>query len=649
MIFSFKQGKGLTLDQAMATEWLETNALGGYASSSILGNTRKYHGLLIASLTNLPSKYVLLSAIEDCIIVDEQKHYLTAHHYPNYLQDGSFECLQEFILDTHPIYKFQFDGFALTKEILMLHKENSVLIKYQVKAPNQKLKFLIRPLFACRDFHELTKENSSLNLEGSTCQQGIKFNCYVNMPSLFIQTDKGFPWQTELLWYRNFIYLQERERGYPFTEDLFTPFKLECILENEEEFIVAFGVDVQQTNLKEKWNHEIIRRQKLNQSLSGSELQKQLKKTGRSFINEVDEYYGITAGYHWFFEWGRDAMISLPGLTLYSGLEEICFKVLKKFAGQEKDGLIPNFLGATKAQNAYNSVDASLWLVWAVQQYYLKTKDLKGIKKDLWPVLCAIFKAYSNGTSYNIKMQSDGLLYAGDVKTNLTWMDAAIHNQAITPRYGLQVEVNALWFNALCFMRAIAAMMLDPIRTELDKIIVEIKKSFITTFWNKELEYLYDFVNEREKNTLLRPNQIFAIALPYSVLPKNIALKILRKVRKHLLTSYGLRTLAPKASEYTGIYAGNVCQRDVAYHNGTVWPWLLGHFGEALLIAMDKEQAKEILQPCLDALTKHLWEAGIGTISEIFSGNSPHQPNGCISQAWSVAEILRLTYLLNAD
>ena len=651
MKFVLQKSAGLTLEQALASEWLETNDLGGYASSSIINcNTRKYHGLLVVKLPELPNKYVLLNTLEDSVVLDGQEHFLTAHQYPGMLQDGSFSNFQEFTLDTHPVFTFKFATFSLVKEILLLHQENVVLIKYKLIAdPQVTVKLRIKPLLAWRDFHALTGERPRLKITLTSCSAGVKLASQDCLPPVFVQALAPHCTITrEPLWYRNFIYLQEKLRGYADREDLLAPVNLELVLTSAQEVIVA-GALQEQSDLATRWQNEIMRRTNQQSLLRGSEVQRQLKKVGQSFLTHINrDVAAVTAGYHWFLEWGRDAMLALPGLTLYSGLEKTCLQVLRTFAAQEQDGLIPNFLGATLRENAYNSVDASLWFAWAVQQYYLKTQDLKGIVQECWPALKKIFYAYQQGTKYQIKMQESGLIYAGNAQTNLTWMDAAIDGVAVTPRYGLQVEVNALWFNLLGLMRSVAAVLLDPVKVDIERVMMAVKKSFATTFWCEKLGYCYDFVNEQECNSALRPNQIFAVSLPYSAIPKKNALKIVKVVQNHLLTPYGLRTLAVNDPHYQGTYGGDVKTRDRAYHNGTVWPWLLGHFGEAWLRVNDNPKAAaELFKPCLEALTQHLHEAGMGTISEVFNGSSPQQPGGCISQAWSVAEVLRLTYLLN--
>jgi len=659
------------LKQLLSLEWLITNGLGGYSSSTILGcHTRKYHGLLVSKLAKLPDKYVLLSKFDDTLIFpnvsdpgnSEQKQEcsLSSHQYVDCLLSDAYAHFQEFIYDTHPqiIYQISNDVF-LTKEILLVNYDNTVLVKYKlVGSKNAKIK--VRPLFAYRNFHALTRENPSLKTAVWQQHASYRFSPYPGMPDFFLTTTLPSAASATVVqdaaWYRNFSYELENKRGYEASEDLFSPCIIELSFIDSSEAIIAGSLHElnNDLNLPDLWEREIRQRKELLRKVksSGAPLQQHLKQVARSFlqVNLDSGAESVVSGYHWFLEWGRDAMISLPGLTLYSGLENRCLAILKTFAQHEKDGLIPNFIGSDHETNAYNSVDASLWFAWAVQQYYAKTRDLSNITAILWPALKNIFKHYKNGTAYNIKMQEDsGLLFAGAADTNLTWMDAMVNGKPVTARYGMQVEVNALWFNLLNFVYELATVMEDPIKNDVAQLLPKIRLSFCKTFYDEKLGYLYDFVNAEEKNASLRPNQIFAVSLPYSPLPKKIALKVVESVREHLLTPYGLRTLSPQDANYCGVYEGNQERRDRAYHNGTVWPWLLGHFGEALLKTNDRRYAAKVLQPCFAALKEHLVVGGVGTVAEVFSGDAPHEAGGCISQAWSVAEFLRLTCLLNAN
>ena len=639
----------MTLTKALAMEWLETNGLGGYASSTIVNcHTRKYHGLLVSRINNLPNKVVLVSKLEDVLIQDGKENFLTAHSYPNFLAKGSFANLQEFNLTPNPLWRFKFGTILVTKEILLLQQEDTVLFRYLISGAEQQTKVALRlrPLLAWRDFHQLQQENFRWQQEVSYLNGGFSCCPYQNMPTLFCQTDSQYSFLAQALWYRNFIYQKEQERGYEYQEDLFSPGVM-TFSELSVGSAVIFSCSLQQQkNLRGTWQEEVRRR-----IAPTNTLRQQLHKVGQSFVvKKTQQTTVITAGYHWFLEWGRDAMIALPGLTLYSGQEDLCYEILKTFAGWERQGLIPNFLGKNQEEHAYNSVDASLWFAWALQQYYLRTKNLQVLAKCLWSTLKNIFKFYKVGTLHNIKMQENGLLAAGSATENLTWMDAVVDGNPVTPRYGLAVEVNALWFNMLSFMAELAVLLQDNVYQELRTLIPNVKKHFCEIFWCADRGFLYDFVNSEQKNIALRPNQIFAVSLPYSPLLITMAVSIMTVVKEQLLTPYGLRTLAASEAGYVGTYCGKQSERDCAYHNGTVWPWLLGHFTAAALKTMsERKKVLAMITPCLTALHNHLAEYGLGSIAEIFSGDFPHSPDGCISQAWSVAEILRTTYLLNID
>lgn len=645
MSYLFKKDISLTSEKTRSLEWIDTNGLGGYSSSTLLNcHTRKYHGLLVASEPEFSDKQVLLSKLEDVLSVGNSDHFLSASQYPGVFQDESFSFFKEFLLDTHPVFVYQFGKTLLTKEILMIEGENTVLIKYKiVNGKDSKLK--LRPLIAARSFHALAKENANIQTQMADCKNGKKFIPYQNYPCFYFQTNSSHKFSFEPLWYRNFEYEEEKNRGFDFQEDLFSPGVFSFSVDKENTIIFSCSDHELINNLSDLWASELNRRavEKNDDSLQG-----QLKKVSHSFFikNPKDNLLSIIAGYHWFLEWGRDAMISLPGLTLFSGHEKECLEILKKFSGQELKGLIPNFLGETADKNAYNSVDASLWFVWAVQQYFMKTKDLVSIKQYFWSVLKNIFFCYKNGTLYDIHMNEDGLIVSGSEKTNLSWMDAMVDGFPATPRYGALVEINALWFNMLCFMEQMAKKLKDDLCFEIKQLIEKLVVTYPRVFWNEKLNCLYDFVLNGKANSAIRPNQIFAVSLPFSPIKKGRAEDIIRVVEEHLLTSYGLRTLSLLDSDYVGYYDGNSRQRDQAYHNGTVWPWLLGHFGEASLKIFGRRKTLEAISPCLNAFKQHLFEAGIGSISEIFDGDFPHKPNGCISQAWSVAEILRLTHLL---
>ena len=647
-----------SLEQNLSLEWIETNGLGGYASSTILNcNTRKYHGLLVSQLYEPPGKFVLLSSVEDIFSYKNKAYVLSSHQYRNTTEVCGHLLLDSFFMDTHPVFHYICDNIHITKEIMMLQEENTVLIKYQFKAAPgqfQNAKINIRPFISYRDFHALSKENSAIHTDIMSCKNGVQLLPYDGMPAIYFQTNGSLYFSHEPMWYNHIIYEKEKERGFSFQEDLFTPGDMTINLSEDKMVIISFSLFEQKNNLSFLWGKEQnIRTRGLEENTKGSlgSLQDRLKKTAKQFIirKEGSGDTSIIAGYPWFLEWGRDAMISLPGLTLYSGLEKQCLAVLQYFSARLHHGIIPNYITSNPEGNTYNTVDASLWFAWAVQQYYLKTNDLKSIERLLWSTLKNIIDCYQSGTLYHIKQNKNGLIYIGESSLNLTWMDAKVNGVPVTPRSGAAVDVNALWYNALCFVNEIAQALRDPIYHKLTPLIERVKMEFRTVFWNQEVGCLYDFVSHEERDHAVRPNQIFAVSLPFSPLTQAMSEHVVQIVTTKLLTPFGLRTLAKDNPNYKGRYEGGPIERDVAYHNGTVWPWLIGHYGAALLrVSSDSFSVYNILKPCILALEEHVYrQAGLGSISEVFDGDPPHRPNGCISQAWSVAELIRLIDLLD--
>ncbi|MEW6333346.1 MAG: amylo-alpha-1,6-glucosidase, partial [Thermodesulfobacteriota bacterium] len=373
-----------------------------------------------------------------------------------------------------------------------------------------------------------------------------------------------------------------------------------------------------------------------------------LLRAGRQFlITTPSGRSTIVAGYHWFGGWGRDALIALPGLTFCTGRIEQGVAILSEMGRHEKDGLIPNFFTADGTPAAYNTVDGSLLYFWSVQELHRIAGDGDLIRSRFWPVMKRIIERFMTGTRYGIGMDDRGLLHAGEADTALTWMDATVEGVPVTPRRGYPVEINALWFNALSYARRLAAEFGDP-RQPFDGPLSLLRRSFRETFWIPRDGYLGDVVSEGILDPSIRPNQLFAVSLPYSPLDAGEQAGVVRTVRERLLTPCGIRTLSPDDPAYRGCYRGDPRQRDAAYHQGTVWPWLLGPYGEAALrVAQDREREKAVLRRHIRLfLQTHLREAGIGSVSEVFDGDPPHRPGGCIAQAWSVAELIRLYLLL---
>ncbi|MBI4243343.1 MAG: glycogen debranching enzyme family protein [Planctomycetes bacterium] len=643
------------IKKALQLEWLETNGTGGYASSTILNcHTRKYHGLLISQSDNLPDKQVLLSKFDDWITFNNGRDELrlSVHKYPETFHPGSPYYLQEFSQSVTPSFTYQDKDIKIQKEIMLLSGTNTVLIKYNAVALPALSTLCIKPLLAYRNFHHLSRENLFLRVRTFPCKNGFFMSPYYGMPAFYMQISGKFEFSPSPDWYRNFEYIQEKNRGFEHCEDLFSPGLIEIPFNKGTQVFLSISTDETDKPLEQLWDKEFSRRTESEGNLKGNKFQKTLSKSAaHSFITKKSGQSSVVAGYHWFLEWGRDTMISLPGLTLCAGKHNECLNILKTFAQHEKNGLIPNFLSTNG--NAYNSADTSLWFIWAIQKYLESTDDYTGINKYLWPTIKNIVMYYKNGTDYHIKMLENGLLNAGDKETQLTWMDAKVDGKPATTRSGCPVEINALWYNALCFTSALADKFKDEDTAFTDALqsisLEKLRDTFINLFWIQDKGYLGDVWSDGGLDSSIRPNQIFAVSMPYSMIPIDMSRRLIKVVENELLTPFGLRTLSKSDPKYIGKYCGNSVERDKAYHNGTVWPWLLGHFCEALLkTSKDKKAELTKIRKILSNFSDHLNEAGIGFISEVFDGDPPHLAGGCIAQTWNSAELLRISYMIES-
>jgi predicted glycogen debranching enzyme len=642
---------------ALTCEWLETNGTGGYSSSSILQcHTRKYHGLLVANLTQPSGRYVLLSKVEDSIAVGERESFLVSHQYPGYYFTGGQSFLRRFNGGTRPKFTYEIEDLSLEKEILMIRGMDSVILKYRLQKFDAPCILRLKPFFAYRSIHSLSAENTYFRGDITELQDGYRMTPYEGMPAMHIQLSSPSRFLPGGVWYKRFEYAEEKARGYDYQEDLYCPGVIEIPFDKKKEIYVGFSTEPFSDVLKKIWTKEQKKRvvaEERNDLLV--EAFREEKESIKSLLKAADQLLvrtptgrnAILAGYHWFYEWGRDTLISLPGLTFCRQCFQEGQEILKTFGEFEKYGLFPNFFAEDEKENAYNTVDASLWYFWAVQQYLKYGGDDHFVQQYLWPVMKRILKQFMAGTIYDIYMDDRGLLHAGSEGTRLSWMDAAVDGLPVTPRWGYMVEINALWHNAVCFSQDLA-LKYDDQEFVLTDLIPLIRQSFRNTFWTNQGSYLGDVWRQGVLNDAVRPNQIFAVSLPYSPLEPSDWIGVVDKVQSLLLTPCGLRTLAPGDPDYRGRYEGAMTERDGAYHQGTVWPWLWGHFGEAYLrVHHNSKKAKSFLQKQIRIFLKnHLPQAGMGCISEVFDGDPPHRPNGCISQAWSTAELIRLLTLL---
>jgi predicted glycogen debranching enzyme len=646
--------------KSMTLEWLETNGIGGYASSTLFHcHTRKYHGLLVADLRNPPGLFVLLSKFEDSLRSGREETFLSMHRYPDLLFPNPPAGLLEFHLDLYPSFLYAAGDLRIRKSLLMVHGKDRLLVRYDLEEGPAAAVLVIKPLLAFRGYHDLAGENSFFRSGTRDERNGFRIDPYEGMPPLYVQTNIRSIFRPSPVWYRNFIYEEERTRGYGWKEDLMMPGILEIPIKRGGAAILSISCEPFCGQIKKTWNREIERR-----SLAGGEdedwarrfapeedrpLVSQALAAGRQFlVRKPHDRAAVVAGYHWFGSWGRDTLWSLPGLTFCRGRHREGLEILAALGDQERDGVLPNILSDDGEGGAYNTVDASLIFFWAVQQMLQFGGNPDDIRAALWPVMKRILQRYAEGTIWDIHVAGNGLLAAGSAQTHLTWMDAVVNGRPVTPRCGFAVDVNALWYNALCFARELSRRFGDDFFA-FDEFISRFRESFLDTFWYDGGGYLGDTWNNGALDISLRPNMIFAVSLPHSPLDAGKRALVVRAVQENLLTPRGLRTLSPNDPAYRGRCTGDQSSRDSAYHQGTVWPWLLAPFGEAFLkVAEDKIRARRFLIDLLrDFLRSHLHEAGLGSLSEIFDGDAPHEARGCIAQAWSVAGVLYLYRLIS--
>ena len=638
------------LDAALRREWLETNGLGGFASSTIVGlNTRRYHGLLVATLRPPVERFVLLSKLEETLFIDGQAFDLSANRYPGTVHPQGFRYLKQFRLDPFPTFTYEVEGIEIEKTVFMVHGENSTVVQYDLKKVNhlertKNLSLELRPLIAFRDYHSTTHENGAINPAVEERPGLTTVTPYQGLPSLHLAHNAAELRKTGD-WYRNFEYDVERERGLDFSEDLFNPFVLRFDLRLRRQCsVIASTVQHDAAQAAQYRQAEITRRRDA-EIVSPIEdgFARSLVAASDQYIVSRGEQKTVIAGYHWFSDWGRDTMIALPGLTLPTGKYEVARSILRTFAKHVDQGMLPNRFPDAGETPEYNTVDATLWFFEAARAYLAYTGDLDFVREELYPVFADIISWHARGTRYGIKVDASGLLSSGEPGVQLTWMDAKVGDWVVTPRRGKPVEIQALWYNALCIMEDLSRKLGDePSQKRYRNMATVASWSFNRLFWNEKTGCLYDVTNGAPPDPSIRPNQIFAVSLTHSMLSDERARSVVEKVKEHLLTPYGLRSLAPSDPQYRGRYTGGPAERDGAYHQGTVWPWLMGPFITAYVkINEGSEAARRQASEWLAPLRDHLADGGLGHISEILDGDAPQRPAGCMAQAWSVAEVLR--------
>ena len=636
------------LSSATRREWLETNGIGGFASSTIAGlNTRRYHGLLTAATKPPVGRLVLLSKLEETLVIGERRYELAANQYPGVVHPQGYQYLREFRLDPFPVFTYEVEGVEVEKSVFMVYGENSTVIRYLVRNGNQPAAHIsleIRPLVGFRDYHGTTHENSSIDRDIQVETGRVSFSAYDGLPTLHFAHDANEV-NASGDWYRNFEYQVERERGLDFNEDLFNPFLLKFDMTDRSTAAIITSTEIIDAGDVEEYRQaEIIRRAEIvASSPHEDQLVCALVAAADQYIVAREQCKTVIAGYHWFGDWGRDTMIALPGLALVTGRTGMAKSILLEFAKHIDRGMLPNRFPDAGETPEYNTVDATLWYFEAIRSLGEYTNDYDFIKTSFYGALVDIIDWHERGTRYGIRVDDDGLLLSGESGVQLTWMDAKVGDYVVTPRQGKAVEIQALWYNALRVMEELAGKFGDRAnKKRFGDMALRAKRSFENLFWNEQAGCLYDVVNGDGRDASIRPNQTLAVSLKHSMLSRDKSKRVVEVVERELLTPYGLRSLAPSDPEYRPRYEGGVWDRDTAYHQGTVWPWLMGPFITAYVRANGgtkraRERARDLLRPLQD----HLSDAGLGHISEIVDAQSPHEPRGCIAQAWSVAEILR--------
>lgn len=652
-----------SVENALSKEWLIANGLGGYASSTILGvNTRKYHGLLVGAADPPLGRRVLLAKLDDALIGSESgKANLAANEFTRDSTMEGLRSLRSFSLCPFPTYTYEADGVWLSKGIALVYGSNVTLVRYEaVNLRSEDVLLEISPLVTCRSIFTLVdSERSHLAWRQQAFQRGWSAQ-FADVDLWFAVASDGAEFSSaDGAWVKGLRYRTDEARGDSHIDDCYTPgfftaslspgesklfHILACASESQREVDAVVGGTFK---ADEAWELELARRRGIVKACTDrwarGDWAKWLALAADAFIVRRARTHGssVIAGYHWFGDWGRDTLISLPGLLLVTGRYCDAERVLLAYGAHEKDGLIPNFFAeAPAASVTYNSVDASLWYIDATLQYVKYTGNLAFVRENLWPGLASIIEHYSAGTQYGIHMDKDGLICHGP---RLTWMDAAIEGLPVTSREGKAVEIQALWYNALSSMALLArGIGEDP--SEYEDMAGLVARSFREAFWNQKTRSLYDVVEGDSTDARARPNQILAASLDYSMLEPSMTESVVRFVWRELWTVYGLRTLCPGDPAYRGACRGSQRERDLAYHNGTIWPWLTGPFVRAFLRTKrhDGHWRNFAYSTFLRPLLEHgPYQMGLGFIAEAFDGDPPHRPGGCIAQAWSTAEPLR--------
>jgi len=636
----FDKKELVNLEYSLQREFLRTNRSGAYSSSTLSGcNTRKYHGMLIVQLNELDGgKHVLLSSLDETIIQHDEQFNLGIHKFPGeFYEPKGHKYIRNFEFDTIPKLTYRVGGVIITKTRLLVERENQVIVKYTLEEAHSPTTMRFKPFLAFRNVHQLTRANMVANGKYTRVKNGIRICLYEGYPELYMQFSKDVDFVPVPDWTRNIEYMKEQMRGYEYQEDLYVPGYFELPIKKGESLYFSASTDVcDPSALKKQYAFEKTRRIPRDSFINC------LLNSAQQFIWERKEGKDIVAGFPWYESIPRQTFIAVPGLLLTNSDVTAYEEILTTNLSRLKDGLLPKYVGM---HSDYDAVDAPLFAIHAIQEL----RPYKN-KRELWesygPAMKNILEHYREGTRFNIRMEPNGLIYAKQDGVALTWMDAYIDSKPVTQRGGFTVEVNAAWYNGVCFALELAESAGDKsFMNEWSSYPELIAKSFRDTFWSDDEGYLADYVDGNYIDWSVRPNMIFAASFEYSPLSREQKKLIVSKIRNELLTPRGLRSLTPKDFNYEGTCEGNSRNRSAAVHMGSVFPFLIYPFVKTYLEihkAGGLSFVKQIMAGFEDEMTEHC----VGTLSEVYEGNPPHTARGAISQAWNVGGVLSANSVL---
>ena len=668
--------KQIDLKEALNREWILANGTGGFCSTTIIGaNTRRYHGLLVAPLVPPAQRHVLVSKVDESIEINGNTYNLYTNLCKNFISDG-YKNLESFEKEILPVFTYKIQDVKIVKTISMIYGRNTVVLQYKIKNGKNKSIFKLAPILNFRDFHKMnTDHNFTLKQECTKNKVRVEIDGNASIPIYLFTTDGIYIEHNNDI-FKNMFYLKEEERGFFAEENLIVPGRYEIELKPRElkeiTFVASLEDNTEQIDSNKVFKEEIDRVQNIIENTELLKNKTKLTKQEKDYNNLMKELiiasdtfvlnrptfgtHSLIAGFPWFLDWGRDAMISYEGLLLLTKRYDLAREVLLTFTRDVKFGLVPNGYSGFDNRPLYNSADASLLLFEQINKFLQYTKDYEFVRNNLYDKLKDIIENYVKGIDLdnnNIHLNDDGLLSSGTPETQNTWMDVKIGDYAVTPRNGKVVEINALWYNALRTLENLAIKFEDKKQADFcKKMSSKTKKSFQEKFYNKKKKSLYDVLGDDK----IRPNQLFSISTTYPIIKpaSEIGKTIFKTVKTKLLTKYGLRTLAKGEKGYIPRYEGDVYKPDTAYHQGIVWVWLIGLYADSFKNIIDDEKdrlEKEKLIIEYEKFIKSVFTTfkteinnpeGIGSISEVYDSQAPFKSGGTFSQAWSVSEILKI-------